>query len=85
MFNAPKYKQQDIKSNVGAFLKLFVPFANEKEKEEFLREKNNSSESLTGPNEGEEEEKDDNPPNRDAKYESKALIFLYTPNRIIKK
>ena len=50
-----------------------------------MREKNNSSESLTGPNEGEEEEKDDNPPNRDAKYESKALIFLYTPNRIIKK
>jgi hypothetical protein len=73
MFNAPKFKQLDIKSNVGIFLKLYVPFANEKEREIFLREKKNSDEAID-----EEEEKNEHfiP---DAKYQSKPLVFLYTP------
>jgi hypothetical protein len=73
MFNAPKYKQLDIKSNVGIFLKLYVPFASDKERDEFLSEKKKSDEAIE-----EEEEKDDHfiP---DAKYQSKPLVFLYTP------
>ena len=62
MFNAPKFKQLDIKSNVGIFLKLYVPFANEKEREIFLREKKNSDEAID-----EEEEK-----KQKAKSESKS-------------
>lgn len=73
MFNAPKYKQMDTKNSVGVYLKLFVPFASERERDEHTKERENSNCKSS------DEDDDDSDKMPDVKYQSKTLIFIYTP------
>ena len=83
MFNAPPYKYKDLTKDVIVSLKVYVPFANEKERADFLRQQTAEE------NEENEEDGSDinmqssdifknDPP--DGRYESIKLEFKYTPN-----
>jgi hypothetical protein len=82
-FNAPPYKTKDLSEDVTVSLKVFVPFANEKEKSEFLKqqtaEENEDIDTET-PDSSLQASADiyrGDPP--DGKYESAQMDFKYTP------
>ena len=83
MFNAPPYKTKELKNDVTVWLKVYVPFASENDRKEFMRqqiEEENDEIDEENPEtaiQSTDLYKSDPP---DCKYESTKFDFKYTPN-----
>jgi hypothetical protein len=83
MLNAPPYKIKDLTEDITVSLKVYVPFANENEKKDFIKQQiAEENEDLDDENPDASMQSADffkgDPP--DGKYESTKLDFKYTPN-----
>ena len=83
MFNAPPYKIRDLTEDIIVKFKVYVPFGNEKEKAEFIKQQNaedkdeDDDENSDMSSISTDMYKGDQP---DGRYESRIMEFKYIPD-----